>query len=146
MNNERVPIGTAGHEPTSTVCLPNSMEEEPQLEDKIENELKIAQARPGRRPARWNLADQAWPTVGEIRISQPQLEDKNLAGWVRLRPVIRIYHGRGQAQSARPGLAMPYSRELAPPAKLVGLKIRRLSTYFEYITRNVAFFSFFRFN
>ena len=37
--------------------------------------------------------------------------------------MIRIYHGPGQARSARLGLAVPHSRELAPPAKTVGFEI-----------------------
>ena len=52
----------------------------------------MSQARPGRLSVRWNLA-----------------------GWVRLRPVIRIYHKPVQARSPRPGPARPCP--LAPPGK-----------------------------
>ena len=61
---------TAGRGLTSTLWPPNFEKQEPQLEDKSENDLRISQARSGRRPARWNLVDRAWPTVGEIGISQ----------------------------------------------------------------------------
>ena len=61
---------TAGRGLTSTLRPPNFEAEEPQLEDKSKNDLIVSHARPGRRPARWNLGDRAWPTVGEIGISQ----------------------------------------------------------------------------
>ena len=71
--------------------------------------------------------------------------DWNLAGWIRLRPVIRMYHGPGQARhgpgqarSARPGLAVPQSRELAPPAKTVRFEISEF-LQFENITKRDVF-------
>ena len=91
-------------------------EEEPQLEDNSENDLRMSQTRPGGRPVRWNLADGAWPTVGEIRISQ--------AG-SRLPPVTQIHHGPGAVDPAGAGRA---------PLARVGS------------TRKVTFFSFFRGN
>ena len=66
----RLPKDTAWRGLTSTLWPPNFGEGEPQLEDKRENDLRMSQARPGRRPARWNLADRAQPTVDEIGISQ----------------------------------------------------------------------------
>ena len=54
-----------------TRLWPRNFEEgEPQLEDKRETDLRMSKATLGRRPGRWNLANRAWPTVGEIGISQ----------------------------------------------------------------------------
>ena len=89
LRNQRVPAVSAGRYRGMADCAsyaacgqraatqrhrwlwPRNFEgEEPQLEDKRENNLRMTQARPGRRPARWKLANRAWPTIGEIGISQ----------------------------------------------------------------------------
>ena len=87
-------------------------EEEPQLGDKIKTDPTMSQA--GQTACKMEsggrgLTDGRW--------------EWNLAGWARLRPVIRMYHGPGQARSIRPDLAVPHSRELVPPAKIVGFEI-----------------------
>ena len=78
---------------------------------------------------RWNLADRAWPTVGDFGITQ--------AG-SGFGPVIRMYHGPGPARSARPGLAVPRSRDLAPPANTVGFQILDF-LQFDNITKRDVF-------
>ena len=53
--------------------------------------------------------------------------------------MIRIYHG--QARSVRLGLAVPHSRELAPPAKTVGFEISEI-LQLENITKRDVFGGF----
>ena len=60
VNNGRLLKDIAGGRGLMNTVWPrNFEEEEPQLEDKSENDLKMSHARPGRPPARWNLADRA---------------------------------------------------------------------------------------
>ena len=133
MGNGRLPKDTAGCGLTSTLWPPNFEEEEPQLEDKGENYLRASQAkRPGRRPARLNLADRAWSTVDKIGISQAvgqaSARDSNMS---------RV--GPGAFGPARPGCAS-LARELAPTAKIVGFEISDFFQIRKYHDR--SFFGF----
>ena len=84
VDNGRVPKDTAGRGLTSTLWPRNFEEEEPWLEDKSENDLRMPQAGPGRRPC-------------EMKISRTGLGRR----WVRLE-----YLGLGQA-SARDSTISP---------------------------------------
>ena len=102
MGNGRLPKDTAGCGLTTRLKPPNiEEEEEPQLEDKRENDLRMSQTRPGRDALRDGM-----PGTGLGRRSM----NRNLTGLVRPGPVIRIYHGPGQSRSARLGLVVPHSR------------------------------------
>ena len=104
----QLPKDTAEHGLTSRLWPPNSRRRSHSLKTKAK--MTSGCHRPGRIE-----------TPCEMERREPGLADgrlnRNLAGWVRLRPVIRMFHWPGQARLARLGLAVPHWRDLAPPVK-----------------------------